>query len=142
MDIAETRVADLMSSPVVSLGPDDDLATASAIVALKHIRHLPVVEHGKLVGLVSHRDILAARPSSTLHLSARETVALEHRLPARTLMQTSVRTATRDMLARDAATLMLEAGIGCLPVVDDGVLVGIVTESDMVRLLVRLLMST
>jgi CBS domain-containing membrane protein len=132
-------VAQLMSSPVVTLSPDDDLASAIAIVALKHVRHLPVVEHGKIVGLVTHRDLLAAKPSSTLHLSARETVALEHRIPARSVMLTTVRTVAPDTRAHDAAQVMLEAKIGCLPVVENERLVGILTEADLVRFLVQLL---
>lgn len=133
------RVRDLMSSPVTTLSPHDDLATALAIEKLKHVRHLPVMEHGKLVGLISHRDLIAARPSSTLHLSNREMVALEHRVEARTIMQTTVRTTTPETLASVAAREMLDAEIGCLPVVDDERVVGIITEADLLRFLVQVL---
>src|ERR1041384_4388155 len=112
MEHMSVRVRDLMSSPVTTLSPQDDLATALAIEKLKHVRHLPVMEHGKLVGLISHRDLIAARPSSTLKLSRRKTVALEHRVEARSIMQTKVRTTTPETLASAAAREMLEAEVG------------------------------
>lgn len=139
MEHMSVRVRDLMSSPVTTLSPHDDLATALAIEKLKHVRHLPVMEHGKLVGLISHRDLIAARPSSTLKLSSRETVALEHRVEARSIMQTKVRTTTPDTLASAAAKEMLEAEVGCLPVVEGEKVVGIITEADLMRFLVQVL---
>ena len=139
MTYTPVTVRDLMSHPVVTLSPHDDLATALAVETLKHVRHLPVVEHGKLVGLVTHRDLLAAKPSSTLALSVRETVAIEHRIEARTVMRRDVVTARPDTLASDAARRMLTSKIGCLPVLEDDVLVGIITEADLIGFLVRVL---
>jgi CBS domain-containing protein len=118
-------VADFMTKDLVTVRESDDLALAESLLKLGGIRHLPVVRERKLVGLLTHRDVL--RSGHWGKPAARE-------LPVADVMTrtpTSVRPATG--LAQ-AARLMLERKFGCLPVCDDdGTLVGIVTEADFVR---------
>ena len=118
-------VSDFMTKDLVTVRESDDLALAESLLKLGGIRHLPVVRERKLVGLLTHRDVL--RSGHWGKPAARE-------LPVADVMTrtpTSVRPATG--LAQ-AARLMLERKFGCLPVCeDDGTLVGIVTEADFVR---------
>jgi CBS domain-containing protein len=118
-------VADFMTKDLVTVREADDVALADALLRLGGIRHLPVVRGGKLVGILTQRDIL--RSAVTGKPAARE-------MPVAQIMTrepTSVRPAMGLALA---ARLMLERKFGCLPVCeDDGTLLGIVTESDFVR---------
>jgi CBS domain-containing protein len=116
-------VGDFMTRELVTLKETDDLALAEQMLRLGGIRHLPVVRDGKLVGLVTQRDLLrasATRPARTTAASeirVREPVAVRPTTP----------------LVR-AARAMLERKFGCLPVCDEeGMLVGIITEADFVR---------
>jgi CBS domain-containing protein len=114
-------VGDLMTKDLVTVAEADDLVLAEHVLRLGAIRHLPVVRHGKLVGLVTHRDLLrgaASQPGATVsEIMVREPEAVR---PSMSLVA--------------AARRMLERKYGCLPVTDhDGHLVGIVTEADFVR---------
>jgi CBS domain-containing protein len=118
-------VSDFMTKDLVTVRESDDLALAESLLKLGGIRHLPVVRERKLVGLLTHRDVL--RSAHVGKPAARELPVAE----VMTRTPTSVRPATG--LAQ-AARLMLERKFGCLPVCeDDGTLVGIVTEADFVR---------
>jgi CBS domain-containing protein len=126
------RVKDLMTQKVVSLKEGDDLGLADAILKLEHIRHLPVVRDGVLVGLVTHRDIL--RVCSGLPRASGGSIT------AAEVMTQEVRTVSPESSLRNAARIMLRNKYGCLPVVDKKRrLVGIVTESDLVRFAVHVL---
>ena len=116
-------VGDFMTRELVTLKESDDLALAEQMLKLGGIRHLPVVRERKLIGILTHRDLLrsaATRPArSTLasEVMTRDPVAVE---PATSLVH--------------AARAMLHHKFGCLPVCDvDGTLLGIITESDFVR---------
>ncbi len=132
-------VADIMSRELVTLTEEDTLADARACMARARLRHLPVVRDGKLVGLVTHRDLLAASLSVFAEVSAREERTLFATIPVRELMHDAV-TAPPDMPVTDAGRILLDNKFGCLPVVDAaGVLLGIVTEADFLRLAVQML---
>lgn len=121
--IRSISVGDFMTRELVTLQESDDLALAEQMLKLGSIRHLPVVRGGKLVGLVTQRDLLRA----ALSHPAQRTTAAE--VMIREL--TSVRPTTSLV---QAARVMLEHKFGCLPVCeDDGKLVGIITEADFVR---------
>jgi CBS domain-containing membrane protein len=133
------KVADIMSRELVTLAEDDTLADARACMERGRIRHLPVVRDGRLVGLVTHRDMLAASFSVFAEVSAREEKRLFSRIPVGELMHDVV-SVSPESSVREAARLLLDNRFGCLPVVaKDGRLVGIVTEADFLRLAVRML---
>ncbi|RMH15687.1 MAG: CBS domain-containing protein [Acidobacteria bacterium] len=131
-------VRDLMTRDVVAVGPAESLATLRDVMLAQRVRHMPVVDPaGRLIGLVSQRDLLrnqlveqAATPDAV------ERAVLE-RLAVSDLMGTSLVWAEPDDDIRDAAQRMLDHQYGCLPVVEEGRLVGILTESDFVRLFAR-----
>lgn len=128
---SELRVSDLMSSPVFSLGPTQSLTLADSLMQMARIRHIPVVDGGKLVGLVTHRDLLAASLSALTPLSEDERSTLQLAVPVSRVMQTEVWTIQPKALAVTAARLMRDHRFGCLPVVEDDKLVGIITEHDL-----------
>ena len=99
------------------------------------IRHLPVVDdRGRLVGLVTHRDLLGAAPSDVAEPDEARRVRMMRLLTAREVMETHLTVAATHEAAASAGQRMLAAKIGCLPVVDDaGLLVGIITDEDFLR---------
>jgi acetoin utilization protein AcuB len=128
-------VADIMTHSVVTLYEEDDLENIAEAMQKFRFEHVPVVDNGKLVGLITRRD-LATVFSSRLDPTGRiRDEVLSKSLFVRDVMTTNVRTANPDTPILDAARLMRDARIGCLPVVDpDGALVGIVTATDMLDL--------
>jgi CBS domain-containing membrane protein len=123
-----------MSASVVTLTQGQSLPLARELMQLKRLRHLPVVdEHGALVGLVTHRDLLAAAISSLAPLSSDEREELQFGIPVSRAMAEQVWTIHPTARADAAARLMLDQAVGCLPVVEGRQLVGIITESDLVE---------
>jgi CBS domain-containing membrane protein len=132
----DLRVANVMTRKVVTLEPEQSLPLAESMMQMHHIRHLPVADAtGSLVGLVTHRDLLRASISALAPLSAEERSTLQLGVPVGRIMQTNVWTVSSDALAVNAARIMRDHRIGCLPVVDENRLVGIVTEADLLVLL-------
>jgi CBS domain-containing membrane protein len=132
----DLRVAQLMTRTVRTLEPSLSLPLAESLMEIHHIRHLPVVDAtGALVGLVTHRDLLRASISALAPLTANERTSLQLAVPVGRIMQTNVWTISSDALALNAARIMRDHRIGCLPVVDEGRLVGILTEADLLVLL-------
>ena len=133
-----TRVRDIMSSPAITVSPDATLPAANALMKEKEIRHLPVLEKGRLVGIVSRGDLREASISASINADQYELHFLLNKLTVGQLMTRKVRTVAPDALVVDAADLMTEHKIAGLPVVDaEGAVVGIVTESDLLKMLVR-----
>lgn len=134
------QVRDIMSSPVFAVGHTDNLKVVEDLMEWKHVRHLPVVaENEKLVGLITHRDLLRACVSSIAGISRQEQDALLRGIPVQEIMKADVLTVAPEADAKSAARLMLERKIGCLPVVDGQRLVGILTEADFLRYLLSVL---
>ncbi|WP_163993024.1 CBS domain-containing protein [Pyxidicoccus caerfyrddinensis] len=120
-------VGELMTRDVVTLKETQNLAKAEELLRLHRIRHLPVVRQGKLVGLVTHRDLLRAAAVHTSDPASQPLWAAD-------IMTRDVETVRADTPLKDAVAMMLRHKYGCLPVVDasDGLL-GILTEADLVR---------
>lgn len=133
------RVRDWMAREVITVGPEQSVAAAREIMWNRHVRHLPVVDRGHLVGMISDRDVRGPDVAAAVALSSiqRDILAGSQR-PVRTLMTTGVQTVwPRDTIVY-AASLMAQWKIGALPVVDDDRLIGIITTTDCLRALVRL----
>jgi acetoin utilization protein AcuB len=119
-------VEQVMTTPVVTATPETPASRARDLLGTGHFRHLPVVRYGRLVGMISDRDLRAAR-------------MLAEDPPVDRLGTADVLTVEPGTPVEEASRLMLEHKIGALPVVQHGALVGIVTESDLFRMLTRLL---
>lgn len=132
-------VKHLMTSPVVSLFREQTLPLVEDIMHFKHIRHLPVVdEERRLIGLVSHRDLLRAQISSLSGLTVAERRARQEEVRVYQLMTSDVWTVAPDTLASIAGGTLVDHKFGCLPVVDaDHRLVGIVTERDFLKFAIK-----
>lgn len=135
------KVRDLMSADVETLAPTDDIDLASMLMRLDRLRHLPVVEDGMLIGIISDRDVLKAQRSifAEEDKDARRRFAMS--IKAKDVMTKQVDTIGPDASALEAAEVLRERGYGCLPVVEDGRLVGIVTPTDFLGLVVELLLA-
>jgi len=131
------RVRELMSGAVVSVDPGTSVTDARARMARERIRHLVVLEGREIVGIITDRDIRLNLPSQATSLSVYEVNYLLEKLTVGEAMTRSVIMVGPDRDAREAAQLMLDHRIGALPVVDGGTVVGIVTETDMLRAFVR-----
>lgn len=131
-------VRDLMSSMVTTLERNDQLVLADDVMRASRIRHLPVLdEEGELCGIVSQRDLFRGALATALGYGDVAQRKLLATLVVKEVMTTAVVTATPAMPVAQAARLMLDHKIGCLPVVEGRRLVGIITESDFVALAAR-----
>lgn len=128
------QVKDSMTREVVALSPEDTAMAALALCREKRIRHLPVLEEGRLVGIASDRDFRDAAPP--LGDPGRAAALAEIRVGE--VMARDVVTTVSDDPIEQAANTMRKRRIGCLPVVESGELVGIVTASDVMDALVYL----
>jgi CBS domain-containing protein len=99
-------------------------------MSMARIRHIPILERGKLIGIVSQRDLFFSALVQTLGLRQREQKDLMKTIRAREVMTRPVITISSGASVKEAARLMAENKIGCLPVVKDKEFVGIVTETD------------
>jgi CBS domain-containing protein len=132
---AGPAVAELMTTDVLTVDLHATLDRAWETMRVHHIRHLPVVDsNGRLVGLVTHRDLLAASNSSLAFPAEAERIRVLRVARVHDLMETYLSTATPEEPAAEAGRRMVRHKIGCLPVMNEsGRLVGIVTEEDFLR---------
>lgn len=133
-----TRVGDIMTSPALTIGPDTTVPAAIALMRECDIRHLPVVENGRLVGMISRGDLREASITASINADQYELHFMLNKLTVAKLMSRKVFTVTSDAFVVHAAELMTDNKIAGLPVVDErGGVIGIVTESDLLRMLVK-----
>lgn len=135
-------VKDWMSLDPVVVSPDTPILEAQRIMRERRIRRLPVVGKGKLVGIVTYRDIMEATPSSASTLSIHELHYLLSKLLVKDVMAKELVVVGPDDTAEHAVLLGAEKGVGALPVVHKGKLIGIATESDIVRAYLTILGAT
>lgn len=134
----DIKVRDWMTESIISVGPDTPIAKAHQIMKMNKIRRLPVLKNERLVGIVTIGDIREATPSDATTLSIWELNYLWAQLLVDNVMSQKVLTITADEPLINAARIMLENKISGLPVVEeDGKVVGIITESDVFRMLVK-----
>lgn len=132
------RVDQWMNRDLVTVGPDESFRTAMHLIRQKGIRHLPVVEGKRLVGIVTDRDLRQASPSGATSLSIHELHYILEKLCIREIMTRQVVTIRPDQTVEDAALLLLGHRIGGLPVVQGEELVGIITETDILQAFLQL----
>jgi CBS domain-containing protein len=131
-------VQEWMTSPIITVTPQESIASAHHMMKEYGIRRLPVVESEKLVGIVTLGDVREARPSDATTLTIWELSYLWSKVSVASVMTRQVITINPKASILDAAELMLEHKISGLPVVDERhKLTGILTESDIFRMLVR-----
>ena len=130
-------VQDVMHTTLTTITPKTTLPQAIRLVQQRGIRHLPVVENGELVGIVSDRDLKRAMASPATSLEVRELNYLLDRLTVAEIMTRAVITIAPMFPVEEAARLMVKEKISALPVTEGGRLVGIVTETDVLELLVK-----
>ena len=127
------RVRDLMTPEPITVDPETQMLQARQRMLEERIRHLVVVEDARVVGIVTDRDIRLNLPSPATSLSVWELNFLLSKLTVGGVMSKSVIVVEPDRPLADAARIMMDHKIGALPVVENGLLIGIVTEWDFVR---------
>lgn len=135
-------VRDFMTPDPVTISPDTSHMDAVHLMREHGFRRLPVVDkHGKLVGIVVEKDLLSTQPSPATSLSIWEIHSLLSKLKVKDFMSHPVHTVADDCPIEDAASIMVQHKIGCLPVVQDGQLIGIITETDIFKALTKMMGS-
>jgi len=132
--MSATLVRDIMPRKMVTISESDRLSTVEDIMTLGRVRHMPVVHGGKLVGVVSERDLLRSSLSNLSEFGNEERRAFLHVVEIGRVMSAPAITIGPLNTVEEAARAMAEQKIGCLPVVDeDDMLLGLVTETDLLR---------
>jgi len=124
-----------MSKDIEVVDRNDNLRTVEGRMVTKQLRHLPVLEQGEVVGMVTQRDLFKAAMSSTMGYGEKAQQAYLQSVRVKEIMIYPVVTVAPDTSVAAAADLIITKGIGCLPVVDGTTLVGMVTKTDLLRCL-------
>ena len=127
----EGVVREIMMGSPVTLQPNDTLDLANDVISLGRIRHIPIVDDGRLVGIITERDLIGAAAGKIFGLKHKS--ALLKSVLIKEVMKKRVVTAAPDTPIKDIAHLMADKKIGCVPVVSAGMLVGLVTTTDVLR---------
>ena len=132
-------VKDWMSKDLVTVEADTSIMKASRIMKQNEIQHLPILSKGRLVGIVSDRDLKEATPSKATTLDIHEMYYLLDKVTVKSLMPKDLHTIAPGDTVEKAAAVMLKHHISALPVVDDkGALAGIITKGDIFRAFVSI----
>jgi acetoin utilization protein AcuB len=132
-------VGDRMSHPVISINPDLPVVDALNLMKRERIRRTPVVKNGKMIGIVSDKDLLNASPSPATSLSVWEMNYLLSKIKVKDVMTKNVLTVAEDTPIEEAARIMADNKIGGLPVMRDDHIVGIITETDLFKIFLELM---
>jgi CBS domain-containing protein len=128
--VGDTRVGDIMQAKVVTISVTERLSMVEDIMTLGRVRHMPVVHGGALVGVVSQRDLLRASLSELGSFGSETRRAFLHAIEIARVMSAPPITIDPGASVEQAARLMAEHRIGCLPVVEGEKFVGLLTETD------------
>ncbi len=129
----EGVVREIMMGSPVTLKPEDSLALANDVISLGRIRHIPVVDDGRLVGILTERDLIGTAASQIFGLKQKNKSVLLKSVLIKEVMKKRVVTVKPETPIKDVAHLMADKKIGCVPVVSEGTLVGLVTTTDILR---------
>ena len=132
-----TQLSEIMNRTLITVDTHTSLRRAQRMLDQHNIRHLLVMDGKRLVGIVTDRDLRKAAPSSKSPLTTSEREEFMDELKVVEVMSRKLITASSTTTVREAAKAMVREKIGCLPVVDGHTLVGIVTETDLLGILVR-----
>ena len=129
-----TSVASIMSRNLITLKADDDLSHAEVLFKKNKIRHIPVVEKGAIIGMLSYTDLLRISFVDAVDDDAEDVDAQVYNLfTMQQVMTKNVITISADTIIKEAATIFLKGEFHALPVVEDGKITGIVTTTDLLR---------
>lgn len=128
-----------MSHPVITLQPNTPITRAHELLTKEKIHRAPVVKNGKLVGMITVNDIQKAYPSTATSLAVWEITALVQKITVKDIMVKDVRTVQEDTPIEEAARIMADNRISALPVMRGEDLVGIITETDLFRIMLEML---
>lgn len=133
------QVSNRMTKNPLTISPNTPVPEARELMKKEKVHRLPVIDkNNKLVGIVTEKDILYASPSPATTLDVYEISNLMSRLLVKTVMTKDVISTSPDTPLEDAARILADNDIGGLPIVDKGILVGIITESDLFRVFIEL----
>jgi len=131
--MAIKKVRDIMATEVITLGRNDTLQLARDIMTLGRIRHFPIMEEGEVVGVISQRDLFHASLGSVMKYGEKAEREFLGTVAVKEVMKEPPITILPNAFIKEAARMMVEKQIGCLPVVEKGELVGLVTETDILK---------
>lgn len=132
-------VHERMSSPVITAPPDMPIMEALDLLRREKIRRVPVIRSGELLGIVTDKDLLNASPSQATSLSVWEMNYLLSKVPVSEVMTTEVLTVHEDTPLEEAARIMIDNKVGGLPVLRNGHVVGIITETTLFKIFLEAL---
>ena len=133
----EMRVRDVMSCGVTMVDGNDTLDYAEDLMEKAGVHHLPVMEGAHVIGVLSQRDLFQHRMADALGYGVLSQRKLLHVIQVREVMSQPPLTVRPEATVREAGLAMLDKRVGCLPVVEDGCLVGVVTQRDLLRCLIE-----
>ena len=133
----DLTVRDIMAKNPATLGRNDTLNIADDVMSLGRIRHMPIVDEGSVVGIISQRDLFRSALVKALGYGSKTHKVLTKTIKLKEIMTLNVITISPDATVKEAARVMMEKKIGCLPVLEGENLVGIVTETDILRYVVE-----
>ena len=132
-------VGERMSHPVITLSPQIPITDALSLLKKEHIRRAPVVKSGKMIGIVSDKDLLNASPSTATSLSIWELNYLLSKITVKEVMTKDVLSVTEETPIEEAARIMADNKIGGLPVLRNEEVVGMITETDLFKVFLELM---
>jgi acetoin utilization protein AcuB len=132
-------VGERMSHPVISVTPETPVHDALAMFKKEHISRAPVIKDGKLLGIVSETDLVNASPSPATTLSVWEMNYLMSKVTVKQVMTKKVKSIEVDTPIEEAARIMADSKIGGMPVTREGKIVGMITATDLFKILLELM---